>query len=558
MMKKTHLILLIFCLHLPLFAQEGGMDDRLREARRLYEQGNLAYEQSDYPLARNSYERAYKLMEDSDSSLFLSDVLTSLGIVYDYLGVYERSMSCYQQSLQLAIRLGDQQRMSCAINNIGALYFFWKKYDAALDYYEWSLRIETETGNLQGMAGSYENIGIVYKNLGEMEKALKSYLQSLEINQQLKDTIGISTTYDNLGSLLLESGEPEQAQQYFRLALGLQHAINDRLGITFSLIGISQALKAQGKKQESLNMAFEAATEAESIGLYTQLQIIYEIIAGLSEETGAYAQACSYYRKYSAVKDSVFSVNAHRQMIEMKTRYETDRKDRELEIQKLKIDKQQAQIGRDRYILLSVIGLMLFIAGFTILLSFWYIQKKNALRILMRQNLEIVRREQELKSLKTEDTAMPELESSLDPEPEQDSEKLLPAGEKYSGSQLTEEHKQHLIQRLSYYTEQEKVYLDSQLNIEALASMMKTNRRYLSQVINEVYRVNFNQFINDFRVKEARRMLLDQEYRHLSIEGIATSVGFNSRVSFINAFKKVTGLTPSYFQKTTETGKSQV
>jgi AraC-like DNA-binding protein len=50
-------------------------------------------------------------------------------------------------------------------------------------------------------------------------------------------------------------------------------------------------------------------------------------------------------------------------------------------------------------------------------------------------------------------------------------------------------------------------------------------------------------------VKEARRLLLDPEKHHFSLEGIAHAAGFNSRISFNNAFKKITGLTPAYFQK---------
>ncbi|MBN2669004.1 MAG: AraC family transcriptional regulator [Bacteroidales bacterium] len=68
-------------------------------------------------------------------------------------------------------------------------------------------------------------------------------------------------------------------------------------------------------------------------------------------------------------------------------------------------------------------------------------------------------------------------------------------------------------------------------------------------MINETYDQNFNNYINSFRIKEARHLLTSKSYNNYSLEGIADMCGFNSMVSFNSAFKKFTGITPSYFQK---------
>ena len=61
--------------------------------------------------------------------------------------------------------------------------------------------------------------------------------------------------------------------------------------------------------------------------------------------------------------------------------------------------------------------------------------------------------------------------------------------------------------------------------------------------------MNFSSYITEYRVKEARRMLTDKSYHNLKIESIAGDAGFNSVSAFNNAFKKFTGLTPSYYLK---------
>jgi AraC-like DNA-binding protein len=85
-----------------------------------------------------------------------------------------------------------------------------------------------------------------------------------------------------------------------------------------------------------------------------------------------------------------------------------------------------------------------------------------------------------------------------------------------------------------------------------LAEKLNTNKSYLSQVINEYFRKNFSTFVNEYRVKEASRLLLEKESENYTIEAIANSVGFKSKSAFNSAFKKFTGITPSYFVNSTK------
>ena len=71
-----------------------------------------------------------------------------------------------------------------------------------------------------------------------------------------------------------------------------------------------------------------------------------------------------------------------------------------------------------------------------------------------------------------------------------------------------------------------------------------------SFVINELYRDNFYNFINKYRVEEAKILLLSEKYNQLNILGIAYESGFNSKTTFNTTFKKHTGFSPTDFVKT--------
>ncbi len=119
---------------------------------------------------------------------------------------------------------------------------------------------------------------------------------------------------------------------------------------------------------------------------------------------------------------------------------------------------------------------------------------------------------------------------------------------KYSTSRLSEDAKNQILNDLVSFMK-EKPYHKFNFNIEDIANQLKTNTRYLSQVINETYEINFFNYVNQFRIEEAKTLLQSKESDKYTIEGIAKMVGFNSKSSFNGAFKKTTGITPSDFKK---------
>ncbi len=119
---------------------------------------------------------------------------------------------------------------------------------------------------------------------------------------------------------------------------------------------------------------------------------------------------------------------------------------------------------------------------------------------------------------------------------------------KYQKSSLTDLQKSHIIENLEKYMKG-KPYYYSNLTIDEVAEALQTNSKYLSQVINETYQKNFFTYINLFRINDSIEMLLSTQFQNYSMEGIANTVGFNSKSSFYSAFKKYTGYTPTAFKK---------
>ena len=85
--------------------------------------------------------------------------------------------------------------------------------------------------------------------------------------------------------------------------------------------------------------------------------------------------------------------------------------------------------------------------------------------------------------------------------------------------------------------------------IVALAIKMNSSSHLISFLINEGFNENFYQFVNRYRIEEAKRLLQSEKHRHLNMLGIAYESGFNSKTTFNTTFKKLTGLSPTEFQQ---------
>jgi len=120
---------------------------------------------------------------------------------------------------------------------------------------------------------------------------------------------------------------------------------------------------------------------------------------------------------------------------------------------------------------------------------------------------------------------------------------------KYQNSGLTDRQAAIYQQQLLHYMETHQPYLASKLTLVQLATQLDMSTHHLSQIMNEQLGKNFFEFINHYRVETIKEKLQNPKFTHYTLLGIALESGFNSKTSFNTVFKKITGMTPSQYQK---------
>jgi len=120
--------------------------------------------------------------------------------------------------------------------------------------------------------------------------------------------------------------------------------------------------------------------------------------------------------------------------------------------------------------------------------------------------------------------------------------------EKYGWSKLTAAEKAGIMEKMNgYMMDKVKPFVNPKLSLQEVSMALDINPNRLSLVVNETTGLNFKDYLNSYRVQEAKLLLSSAEYQKLTIEAIAEKAGFYSKSPFYSAFKKHAGMTPKEF-----------
>ncbi len=383
-------------------------NSKIEEAKALNNIGNAYYYQSNYEKTIEYYKKSLIVNEEICNSFNEDEAisksgkegiaisLNNIGIVYEKWGNYEKAIEYYQKALKIFEELGNRKGMAALMNNIGIVYYNWTNYEKAIEYYQKSLQMEEELGNKQGTANSLNNIGLIYMNWGNYKKSIEYYQRSLKIGKEIGDKQGISNTLNNIGIVYYKWNSYKKALEYYKKSLKIREELGNKRGIAYSLSNIGNVLKNQDNFNKALKYYNKSLQIAKLINLSERIIDNYQALSETYFAIGNYKKSLEYYKLYTEVKDSIFNTETHKQITEIQTKYETEKKEKEIEL--LNKDKalKETEIKRQKLFRNSfIVGFVLFV-----LLAFLaynrYRIKKKANKLLARQNIEINQQKEEI------------------------------------------------------------------------------------------------------------------------------------------------------------------
>lgn len=261
--------------------------------------------------------------------------------------------------------------------------------------------------------------------------------------------------------------------------------------------------------RKAVDIASEYGYQELLISGYADLSKFYEA-------TGRKQLADQYKYKHLELHDSIFNPRELGHIHDLELFHEADKFEKRINMLKLE-EKMRVRL----LVVVSIAALLMLV-----LLTLLYrqnrkLQSKN--KSLFDKNIEM---------MKAEKTVCPATRNTHDPSP------------------IADETRRSIMQKINEAMADESLFCRDGFSLQDLVEFCGSNQKYVSRVLNEDFGKSFNQLLNEHRISVAKQRFLDTDnYGHLTIEAIVRELGFKSRSTFSKTFKKITGLSPSEFQR---------
>jgi serine phosphatase RsbU (regulator of sigma subunit) len=359
--------------------------------------GLSCYYQNKYDAALEFYYKAREIATRTGNRPRLAVTLNNIGLVFDDKADYKSALEYYLASLKIVDTIGGNKwQLASALNNVGLIYQNLKKYDQALEYYNRSLKIKQEIGNKKGVGSSLHNIGLVYKLKGDYEKSLEYYNKALAIRKENNEISGTALTLNNIGSVYESMNEYEKAFPYFVEALKLRKDMKDKYNYCISLFSLGNNYCNRKKTDEGISYLDKALVIAKELGAKELLKYGYEELAKAYADKRNYAKAYEYQNLLIAVKDSILSLESTQQLNELQTKYETEKKQKEIVLLTKESEIRALQLNRNKLWLIVLCAAVLLVIVLAVLFYNRSKLKQRANQLLEHQNSEITQQKKEI------------------------------------------------------------------------------------------------------------------------------------------------------------------
>jgi serine phosphatase RsbU (regulator of sigma subunit)/Tfp pilus assembly protein PilF len=345
-----------------------------------------------------NFNKSLAILKTTKDKTAISKTYFNIGLIYYYTAKYDLAIQQYIEALKLLESIKDTKTLPNIYNGLSGMYKEIRNYDEALNYGQKALKLFSQNKDSVGMASALNNVGNVYDYQNKLDEALDNYRKSMRMKELIKMERGMSSTLNNIGIILSKKDSVLQALEYYNKALSFSSVNSDKISQAVSYDGIGMVYYKM--KQYDKALSFLEKSIAISTDIDSKLDIVstYEKIALCYAAKGNYKKAFDYQQLLFATKDSIFNVESSRQVNELATQYETEKKQllidnlnkdnalkqEELAKSELQVKQQNMQI---MFFILAV--LLLSILSFFIFRS--YKQKKQSAEIILSQKEEVER-----------------------------------------------------------------------------------------------------------------------------------------------------------------------
>ncbi|HEX8514948.1 MAG TPA: tetratricopeptide repeat protein [Bacteroidia bacterium] len=358
--------------------------------------GVLQWQHAEYSAALLSLENALKIFSSMNDKTGMAKCYGNIGLVHRARGNLSLALEFQFRSLKLKEELKDEEGIAKSYSAIGNIYDSQQNYPLSIEYHTKASDLWTSLGNKRGVATSLVNIGNIYWEQKNEKSALEYYLESLSIFLLMEDDNGISTNYMNISMIYDKQKQYQLAYEYSMKAIAIKEKLKDESGIATCYNNLGSTLMHMNRHEEAISYLRKAIALSEKSNRKEGLKASYGTLAAVYAGMNKYKEAYHYKELYSNIKDSLFNDNSTKQIAEMQSRYESEKKQSEIELLTKDSEIQALELNRNKLWMIMLCVAAMFILALAALFYVRWQMKQKSHRILEHRNTEITLQKKEI------------------------------------------------------------------------------------------------------------------------------------------------------------------
>lgn len=336
--------------------------------------------------------------EDGKSKTkFIGAQHSALANIYIEKGSYRIALTEALKALKCFEEINHESRKADVLKQIGDIESALENHKASIDYFKEAIEIYERIDDKMYAAYAHNSLGISYQNLKNYEEAKKHFDTAIQYAKTVEDKLSLSNSMHNLAELEIINSNYVEAKTLLMNAKQISEKENLQLSLVNIYSGLSQIDYHTNNFPAALNNNDKAIALSKSIGALPHLKDLYKFRSEILLKTNRAERAVYYLKESQKLNDSLFNSKKSQQIEELKTIYETEKKETEIALQQEEIKSlsQEVEISNLRKGLYSG-GMFAFVA-ISGLLFFGFRQRIKKNRIAREKQEEIYKQEIEFK-----------------------------------------------------------------------------------------------------------------------------------------------------------------
>lgn len=356
--------------------------------------GTLYLRIGQYEEALKYYAEAVNIRTLLKDTMGTAAVFSKMAVIEELRANYSNALDINLKVLKLYEGVGTDKFAIATVNgNICVILGNMGQVDKALKFNDKAFEISKELNNPQLYATTLVNYANLYRKKEELDKSLTHYKEALPLFEELNNINSVAVVLNNMASIYEIKNQLDSALTLFEKSLDLRYRLQDKKGIMSTKASLATVYLKKNKADLALQFALEALPVSIELETKDNTKTIYGILSKAYAIQGNYLRAYENQEEYIRLLDTLYSEASSKQVAEMSTKYESEKKEQEILLLQKDNQLQEAEMDRIRKIRNIVIGGIIIILLFVVVLINRFVLIKRQKTIIEKQK-EIVEEKQ--------------------------------------------------------------------------------------------------------------------------------------------------------------------